>query len=252
VQVQRVGKAYPVSFGDAPGNSGFSVIYGTVFYDAIQNGTFDSREPGIASVNVTLNKDETVTSNNYGNYGFSIITTTGDYTIIETDPSGYYTSTTPNIITIPVLMNTGYQVDFGDRQLCLQDPDSYEPDDEHDDAKFLVRSIRNFCDDATDWVKFTAKASTTYTLHIFSQEQWADTTLDLFAGDNFGQALASSSNYEATNDLPRIVWQAPSHDTYYVHISNRDAVTGANTGYDFWIEPPGSPHIYLPYIMQNP
>ena len=61
---------------------------------------------------VTLDGGTSTTTDGYGSYNFST-SVAGVHTVVETDPSGYL-STTPNEVHVDVTLGNGYQVDFGD------------------------------------------------------------------------------------------------------------------------------------------
>ncbi|MBN1120939.1 MAG: Cna B-type domain-containing protein [Anaerolineae bacterium] len=121
-----------IDFGDrvAPG-----AISGEVWNDnggtgsgTAGNGTRDGDEAGIGSVTVQLIRDannsntydagdtlvSTTTTATSGSYSFTNLPP-GEYLVIETDPSGYY-STTPNSLDVTVAAGTtSTGVDFGDQ-----------------------------------------------------------------------------------------------------------------------------------------
>jgi uncharacterized repeat protein (TIGR01451 family) len=108
----ELGHSYVVNFGDTT-SDGFSTIMGTVFDDDSGEGVQDPSEPGIAGVLVSLSSGLTTTTDLYGNYTFSV-TVPGYVQVIETDRTGYH-STTPNKITVGVgELGQVYVVDFGD------------------------------------------------------------------------------------------------------------------------------------------
>jgi hypothetical protein len=96
-------------------------IFGTVWNDKDRDGVFDSSEVGIASVKVALLDDTgtvlvTDTTNQDGDYGF-IAFPAGTYSLRETDPAGFV-STTPNTLG-PITLAGGQVVteqNFGDAQ----------------------------------------------------------------------------------------------------------------------------------------
>jgi uncharacterized repeat protein (TIGR01451 family) len=93
-----------------PGNN----ISGTVFEDQNHNGLRDAGEPIIFGVTITLSGTTglTTTTDTNGAYSFNNLSP-GAYTVTETDPSGYVSST-PNSFNI-TLVNTNATVpDFGD------------------------------------------------------------------------------------------------------------------------------------------
>ncbi|MCP4544579.1 MAG: DUF11 domain-containing protein [Chloroflexi bacterium] len=259
VKVKWLGKAYPIDFGNAPITSGFATIYGTVFNDIDNDGMQDAIDLGIQNVIITLEKGPTVTTNLYGGYTLST-TVTGMHTITETDLIAY-TSTTSNVMTQSVTLDNGYQVDFGDKQTCSDDP--HEEDDTIEQARQKERfnvngqsQAHQFCDDTIDWVRFAAEAYTVYTVTTNSWGEWADTALALFATDVQTQPLAENYDCDwAPNNYGEgsscIVWEAPSSGDYYVRTTNENGLTTRNTLYNLWIQSGDLFAIYLPIIMRN-
>ena len=248
-----LGNSYQVDFGDTQGTE-CAAIYGTVFEDLDSNTLWDELELGIKDVTITLNDSVVTTTGDYGNYTFPT-TATGPHSVVETDPAGYM-STTPNEVTVDVALGNGYQVNFGDISFCTCPPDSYEEDDAWTGAVELglglsLSQTHDFCDDTTDWTKFTARAGWIYTMTTSSWGQRADTLLYLY--DTDGQTLlAASDDYEGTDDYStRIVWSARVTGVYYLLTANRAGLTGCETDYDVWIEPLERGHIYMPVIMRN-
>jgi hypothetical protein len=92
-------------------------LTGMVFHDTNGNGALDEGELGIAGVAIAVSgpsdfTDDTTTGED-GTYGFTI-SEAGDYTVTETDPEGYF-STTPNEVTVTFDGSTPIEdVDFGD------------------------------------------------------------------------------------------------------------------------------------------
>lgn len=89
-----------VTNGNAPGNDfgklKGSSLAGTVYYDANDDGSFDSGDQGLSGVTVTLSGttaggtavNQTATTDSNGNYTFTGLQQ-GTYTVTETPPSGY-------------------------------------------------------------------------------------------------------------------------------------------------------------------
>jgi uncharacterized repeat protein (TIGR01451 family) len=249
-----LGHGYRVEFGDALITSDFATIYGTVFEDLDRDGTWDADELGIPDVLIALDWIITTTTDLNGSYTFST-TTAGTHTVLETDPDNHM-STTPNMAHVDVSLGEGYQVDFGDMRLnnAACDADIYEEDDTAlQAATFLVGTSQahQFCDDATDWVKFAAWVDNVYTITTSSWGQRADTYLALF--DRDGQRLlAANDDSEGTADYSsRIVWQAPVDGAYYVRTTNRGELSGYRTDYDLLIEGLKPSTIYLPIVTRN-
>ncbi|MDH4138021.1 MAG: hypothetical protein OEW09_15080, partial [Anaerolineae bacterium] len=89
-----------------------ATIYGTVFDDTNGDGVQGAGEVGIANVRLTLDDTITTTTKSDGSYMF-FTTVTGTHTVVETDPDGYF-STTSNEVHVEVSMGNSYRVDFGD------------------------------------------------------------------------------------------------------------------------------------------
>ncbi|MFO0704866.1 MAG: SdrD B-like domain-containing protein [Candidatus Andersenbacteria bacterium] len=102
-------------------DTGGGSIFGTVWNDKDKDGVFDSSEPGLSGVSVTLRDDAGTalvsdTTDSNGDYGF-IGFPADTYRLHETDPAGF-TSTTPNDIG-PITLAAGQVItnqDFGDAQ----------------------------------------------------------------------------------------------------------------------------------------
>ncbi len=94
-----------------------TTIRGTVWYDKDQSGTSQPGEPGLAGKTITLLNSTggvvaTTTTDANGRYLFEGIPT-GDYSVVETQPTGYGSST-PNTLNITVPPSGVTGVDFGD------------------------------------------------------------------------------------------------------------------------------------------
>jgi hypothetical protein len=96
-----------------------------VFNDDNGNGLQDNGETGIPGVSVTLD-DNTVYSTNYlGQYTFQIAEA-GSHKVTETDPDGFI-STTPNEVTVNVVLGNSYLVNFGDAIEIVTTTTTVEP-----------------------------------------------------------------------------------------------------------------------------
>jgi uncharacterized repeat protein (TIGR01451 family) len=253
-----LGEGHQVDFGDAPNDSPFAAIYGTVFEDGNSDGQWDNDELGIDAVTVTLSGDGTTTTNPYGSYTLSTTQATV-HTVVETDPDGYM-STTPNEVSLEIELGHGYQVDFGDVAFCTCPGDEYEEDDEWELATELTAAVtqtHNFCDDPTDWILLDVQAGFVYTITTHSWGQRADTVLHLYdidAGTGDQTLLASSDDYESTDDYSsRILWVAPlgGSDVYYVRVTSRGGLTGCETDYDIGLAQEEYYYLFLPIITRN-
>jgi len=249
-----LGVGHRLDFGDAPIGSDFATIHGTVFEDASGDGMRNVGELGVAGVLITLDGVITTTTDRYGNYTFPTCAA-GTRVVVETDPDDYI-STTPNEVATDVVLGLDYPVDFGDMppEVYNCDADIYEDDDTADRAVVFVvgtSQAHQFCDDATDWVKFPARANTTYTLTTFSWGRRTDTFLALFGTDGHTM-LAGNDDHPGTADYSsRIVWMAPTDGVYYVRTTNRSGLTGYRTEYDLTIDGQRPSPIYLPIVVRN-
>ena len=113
------GGSATVNFGDYQlSNSALSSINGTVFDDANANGLQDAGEADLSGVTVELRNNNgavvaTTTTNASGAYSFLNLAA-GTYTVTETDPAGYI-STTLNNVTVTLSAGTTATVNFGDQ-----------------------------------------------------------------------------------------------------------------------------------------
>lgn len=87
-------------------------VFGTVYYDANGNGVMDKGEPGMPAVAIELQgASRHAVTDNFGFY--SIPTGPGDFTVVETDPSGF-TSSTSNTVAVSLQPGQKRVVNFGD------------------------------------------------------------------------------------------------------------------------------------------
>jgi uncharacterized repeat protein (TIGR01451 family) len=93
-----------------PGNN----ISGTVFEDQNHNGLREAGEPLLPNVTITLTGTAslTTTTDSSGAYSFNNLSP-GAYTVTETDPSGYISST-PNTFSVTLINANQTVPDFGD------------------------------------------------------------------------------------------------------------------------------------------
>ena len=94
-----------------------ATILGYVFEDSNCNGVWDDGEEPISGVTINLTgpdpQDPTTTDDN-GRYYF-VVQEPGIYSVLESDPEGYF-STTPNEVHVDVVLSNSHRVDFGDEQ----------------------------------------------------------------------------------------------------------------------------------------
>ena len=108
------GESVEVDFGDMPPIGG-ATIRGVVFADADGDGVQDGDEEGIGGVQVSLSGaasslNTTLVDGSYFFRGLSA----GAYTVNETNPVGYR-STTPDVIELKVVGDSEYEANFGDK-----------------------------------------------------------------------------------------------------------------------------------------
>ena len=117
--------SYLVNFGDTDNLTDRANIYGTVFNDDNGNGLQDPGETGIPGVSVTLDDNTVYVANYLGQYTFQIAEA-GTHKVTETDPDGFI-STTPNEVTVDVVLGNSYLVDFGDAIEIIPTTTTVEP-----------------------------------------------------------------------------------------------------------------------------
>lgn len=88
-----------------------ATVYGYVYHDANGDGQQDANEPGIPNVEINIGPHQVIT-NSYGVYSAAI--GSGNYTVSETDPLGFI-STTANNVSIALNQGETERVDFGDQ-----------------------------------------------------------------------------------------------------------------------------------------
>jgi hypothetical protein len=243
-----------VDFGDAPDDSGFASLFGTVFEDKNSNGLWDKDEVGLSGVTLTLDETKTTLSDIYGRYTFST-TVAGSHTVVETDLPNYF-STTPNSVTEDIVLNTGTRIDFGDvlAKDATCDADSFEEDDVYADANTIdlgVKQSHDFCDDAVDWTKLSVSLGDVYTIKTSSYGQRADTFVEVYAADGTTRLAANDDSGSTTDFSSELVFQAASTGDVLIKTTNRVGITGFHTDYDIQVEVEPINMVYLPIII-NP
>jgi len=110
VNLPADGDSAVVDFGDYKvADSG--KIHGVVYSDQNNNRTRDPSEPGVANVSLTLDGEETTSSDSEGEFVFNA--SPGTHAVTETDPPGY-TSSTVNTVSVTVVAKQTVEVSFGD------------------------------------------------------------------------------------------------------------------------------------------
>jgi prepilin-type N-terminal cleavage/methylation domain-containing protein len=91
-----------------------ATIRGIVFQDDNGDGVWDASETGVAGARIQLNTGARVMTSNSGVFDFEV--DPGSFTVTETDPSGY-TSTTPNTMAASVGPGEVQEINFGDQPI---------------------------------------------------------------------------------------------------------------------------------------
>ena len=91
-----------------------AIITGVVFDDLNSDGVQGTGEGGVSGALLVLNNGMKRTSGADGRYGFRV--DPGTYTVTETDPTGY-TSTTANAVVVNAIKGTTVTANFGDRAM---------------------------------------------------------------------------------------------------------------------------------------
>lgn len=91
-----------------------AIITGTVFNDLNGDGVQGTGEGGLSGALLMLNNGMKRSSGAEGRYSFRV--DPGTYTVTETDPTGY-TSTTANAVVVNAVKGTTVTADFGDRAI---------------------------------------------------------------------------------------------------------------------------------------
>lgn len=208
---------YEASFGDQTTTDPY-YIHGVVFNDINSNGHFDGNEPCIAGVTVQLSgpASSSAVTDAVGYYLFSVMDT-GSYTVQETDPTNF-TSSTSNDVNVNVSAAvTEYVVDFGDvpimpayviRGKVFNDlnlnglPDLHEPG-----IKDVVVQLQdgsttlNTTSDTTGLYSFTVNSSGTYTLTEYDLSGFLSTTANQLDVEVFISTYLYEKNFGDTQQI---------------------------------------------------
>jgi hypothetical protein len=105
------GQTRVINFGDIS-TTPIGVIQGVVYEDLDKNGVRTVSEPGVEGVSISLDDGSQTNTDSNGFYSF--VARKGSYTVVETDLSGY-SSTTPNSASVSIAAaDDTVRVDFGD------------------------------------------------------------------------------------------------------------------------------------------
>lgn len=157
-------------------------------------------------------------------YNIPATLTPGTYYIIPVADHNNAVSeyATSNNAGLPITLNVGAW------ENCT--PDSYEEDDAQAYANDITvgpdGQQHNFCEDWTDWVRFSALAGTNYVINTKGPTFGSDIELTLYGPDGVTKLVESGSF---------IRWEAPTTDTYYVKIFSR-YYNGASSDYDVKVQ----------------
>jgi surface antigen len=119
-------------------------------------------------------------------------------------------------------------------QVCFASEDAYEDDDSAANAKWLLMNTSqnhnmNKPGDE-DWVKFSAKAGTQYTIQTSSLDSQSDTYLYLYDKDKTTILESSDDCNESLSS--KINWTAPEDAVYYVMVKHwNNNIGGCGTNY---------------------
>lgn len=153
----------------------------------------------------------------------------GSRVTIQADDTLYYARVTDEDESV-----AGKTTEYRLRAVTSQDADRHEPDDERGQAKALVtdgttheHNIHRPND--TDWVKFTAKANTSYTIKTTQSGEEGDTEITLY--DSAGNTIRRNDDYQS-DASSRIVVDIGAAGEYFVRMRlYNPSYYGAGTEY---------------------
>ena len=100
-----------INFGDFAGDV-YGTIEGYVFDDENEDGILNSGEFGIPNATLTMSSGDSTMTNSSGYYSFNL--PPDIYSITESDPMGYMSTTVNTYIDIPIVADTTVVRNFGD------------------------------------------------------------------------------------------------------------------------------------------
>lgn len=118
VNIAAAGDTATVNFGDYAGPV-YGVLEGYVFLDINEDGIRDSGEEGLPNVTLRVSSGDTTMTNATGYYRFNL--EPDMYSITETDPEGYLSTTVNTYENILITPDTTVIRDFGDVLESKQD-----------------------------------------------------------------------------------------------------------------------------------
>jgi len=111
VSIAAANDTIVVDFGDFAGPV-TGTLEGHVFLDTNEDGVFNAGEKGLANVHLRVSNGDTTVTNTSGHYRFSL--EPNIYSIQETDPVGYLSTTVNNYVDIKITADTTVVRNFGD------------------------------------------------------------------------------------------------------------------------------------------
>ncbi len=139
----------------------------------------------------------------------------GSRITIQADDDLYYARVTDEDETV-----AGKTTEYKLRAITSHAQDSHEPDDTRDQAEVIAtdgtpQQHNSHQPDDTDWVKFTAKANTTYTIKTTQVGEEGDTEITLY--DSIGNPIGRNDDYK--NDASsRLVVDIVTAGEYFVRM----------------------------------
>lgn len=136
--------------------------------------------------------------------------------------------------------------------LCVALADEFEGDDVVAQAKVIpLGKVQLHTFDKvedSDWVKFTATAGMTYSMHTFDLEAASDTQLALYSSN--GTTLLASNDDYGDSLASRIEWTAPASGTYYLQVRHWNPnAGGCNSSYKLSLTADNI-QLFLPFIRR--
>jgi len=199
------GDSVTINFGDFAGPVS-GVLEGYVFLDINEDGMRNSLEEGLPNVRIKISSGDSTLTNASGYYSFSI--TPAVYSVTETDPEGYVSTTVNAYLDITITADTTVTRNFGD---VLEDrQDFVEIHISNTDRVLSVCTANLKEDDKSDEdiVLGTALLTEIGNMLVFHNEWETSATpiTELFNSDpvyrrDAGRNINTMSKYDFNNDL---------------------------------------------------